>query len=61
MARGKCPWCGKIRELDKETGVCNVCLNKRIEQNMMNTRKQFEKMDKGGALSSQGLCATDFM
>ena len=59
----KCGWCKKnmVEEWNKDVGVCESCLNKRRMQNMENTREQFEKGDVDGALSSQGLTATDWM
>ena len=59
----KCGWCEKnhVEEWNKDVGVCESCLNKRRMKNMENTRKEFNKMNKDGAMSSQGLMATDWM
>jgi len=59
----KCSRCKKnqVESWNKDVGVCEDCLNEKRMKNMENTRKQFEKGNVNGALSSQGLMAIDWM
>ena len=59
----KCGWCkeNEVESWNKDVGVCEDCLNKRRRENMESTRKQFNEANKSGAMSKQGLMATDWM
>ena len=59
----KCGWCkeNQVEAWNKDVEVCEECLNKRRMKNYEKTREMFNKGNVGGALSSQGLTATDWM